>query len=1684
VVPPVWRMLSALEDSGVENPLAVYVRNVPILLLSDNKFKALISNWRGVDKEISSCFTNKKNCTWNGWAVVHFTTESYRNAFLEDENQHYVRDTAGTLHKLKVTKWFEKSNTNLQKSSTTTRPIPFFKADLFSGREILLDEFERSCNDSSIQSFKGVIQSYAVDSAGLGHNGFIQVKLSHQGQTVTESVLFHSESFWLCSVHTRCNGVTDCVKKCGVDDLLPQKLKVGTELYFTARKIPTGIVSSCRFQAKSVWQGDKNQPNIISPPSSRTLDTYLEDYIQQRRDENKPRENSFTTVNGQQAANSRQKPLQGSLLQLNSTLDKNITFKVQKKPVPSNFAQAVASVPVLKVSEAADVVEKGKVEAFPTPDEVVISVSGYGRFTLNKHHFEGSFQDLRSVLRHDSNLVVALSHDSSSGKKPKYVVIRAFPQTQITKFNARQRSQSDTPSVNEQVPTTGDCSDSVYSKGESFHEINLEDLDKYYDTFPKISEYLQKEIPLVLPNISSNSNIIALLANEIIYSTEESNEVEILEKFFKIHTIDEQPKKQFISDFVNFRKLQQHTASDCNIEVNSPPKDGGIAEDVLAASQQFLAWIEQSQIRDKERVNLYQEFFSFTEPGIVWLNFLNNPSMQQNQRFLIDDMIGYWQYVKLENWLLGKEMSLILKEFEKGLIDDTNLYKVHLERASPLLSEYSPLDGNNSTTTERPTGSDSEAKLTAARLTPNHDKIPTDKVDAESNEAFSRNLNDEMRNGYETAERSFVDDIKIFSTLRLTEIETEFVKSKEKEGETHSFILRVIILLRKTKINLSDLVQMYQDHLRLSNKPRNKEFNAKVQTFLNMKADQKVLDDTNVFIRNNKDLKVKENTRMSCKKIEKYIPMLTASLCGFIFQQAKLRATHPIGGSTNRRNSGSVSSQLGQNDDFQDIKQYLQQSNQMALCDSMISTLKRKNVTMEKLKDIFEECREGGVFQWNLEISRLMLNPPMGLTIFKISETLMDVMKTLYTEKGLGLPGTSELKLNAPQSLLSCYESGEVKAVLSRADKGDLEDALLEGSEVIRNLNSYWNDPSEENNDIFARISAIIWKECQVENRKLENDISELYKKVGFDKNSIHYLQKLLSSWATVLEKSETMKINSLAVFNLLKLTLASFDPNIYEEIQEGPGYIYEKTFLNIANNKHLYSCEGFVSGKLGPFLLVQTKFCVVLAHPLVFFTAAHEDLVLDADVDCLALNTMVRLHSAPVFDNQGQLVCHIALLAWEVIVNEGGSLQGEPPNTGVLLPFHRHFYDEVKEMAKAAMEGMSLSGLSHFGTTEQIDAYDALWFDEKLSSNQPVPQNTLKEVQVMFVLHYLGFVDSGYYLRIVFETLEHMPDAVLNHDEFIGRFERFMLGNREVEKMLVLYDSLLKQHGADAVLDKFLRRYPSKLFNRNHEKNDSLEEQGKTKQDEPDDNLNNHDDQDENVEEEPTEDANNPPTVRIEDKTLSLDDYMKITDLKLDRLNTAVERLFQLFQEGMFSLDQRVQALEKATSVGSKEASETSAPCERQYVKICLVEDGEVEELPTNSDGLLPHATVRASFEGISALKYRVSGSQRTWRSLVLEKDLFHPPEDGWADRVYLASFPTGNNFTYPGGATRLMGSQLPVGAPQNSRMSSLSQLLVRQPSASIWGSSPAPILGGISPVGLDFQDPSSFNLHNSQLS
>ena len=106
---------------------------------------------------------------------------------------------------------------------------------------------------------------------------------------------------------------------------------------------------------------------------------------------------------------------------------------------------------------------------------------------------------------------------------------------------------------------------------------------------------------------------------------------------------------------------------------------------------------------------------------------------------------------------------------------------------------------------------------------------------------------------------------------------------------------------------------------------------------------------------------------------------------------------------------------------------------------------------------------------------------------------------------------------------------------------------------------------------------------------------------------------------------------------------------------------------------------------------------------------------------------------------------------------------------------------------------------------------------------------------------------------------------------------------------------------------------------------------------------------------------------------------------------------------------------------------------------------------------------TVAALFGGTSALKYKLgSGGKSCWRALLLEDEVYHPPDDGWADRVYTCTQPQLKTVK-----TETSSELTPVSTPAEVRQSSAvysgplpSSSLVSPfiaglpPMAQIWGS------------------------------
>ena len=119
---------------------------------------------------------------------------------------------------------------------------------------------------------------------------------------------------------------------------------------------------------------------------------------------------------------------------------------------------------------------------------------------------------------------------------------------------------------------------------------------------------------------------------------------------------------------------------------------------------------------------------------------------------------------------------------------------------------------------------------------------------------------------------------------------------------------------------------------------------------------------------------------------------------------------------------------------------------------------------------------------------------------------------------------------------------------------------------------------------------------------------------------------------------------------------------------------------------------------------------------------------------------------------------------------------------------------------------------------------------------------------------------------------------------------------------------------------------------------------------------------------------------------------------------------------------------------------------------------------MPTNSQGLLPQATVTALFPATTAIKFRMektgsSGSgSKTWRALLLEDELYHPPSDtGWGDTVYTCTQPSSKTSS-----TKAQAARSSEATGSSSFMESQPLFTGRDPSSLIPAVGPGPLFGG----------------------
>ena len=130
-------------------------------------------------------------------------------------------------------------------------------------------------------------------------------------------------------------------------------------------------------------------------------------------------------------------------------------------------------------------------------------------------------------------------------------------------------------STEEAAPTTNSWEELDHSAYEPFKieddadhdadasEIDLDELDKYYDELHQIINYLETELPKVIPTIANNATCFQSLANKVLAAPRNAEaESKVLENFLLYHSVPPRIKVLFTSEYVKFRKFTTPKTND------------------------------------------------------------------------------------------------------------------------------------------------------------------------------------------------------------------------------------------------------------------------------------------------------------------------------------------------------------------------------------------------------------------------------------------------------------------------------------------------------------------------------------------------------------------------------------------------------------------------------------------------------------------------------------------------------------------------------------------------------------------------------------------------------------------------------------------------------------------------------------------------------------------------------------------------------------------------------------------------------------------------------------------------------------------------------------------------------------------------------------------------------------------
>ena len=280
-----------------------------------------------------------------------------------------------------------------------------------------------------------------------------------------------------------------------------------------------------------------------------------------------------------------------------------------------------------------------------------------------------------------------------------------------------------------------------------------------------------------------------------------------------------------------------------------------------------------------------------------------------------------------------------------------------------------------------------------------------------------------------------------FASLELSPLEREFADFLDSAKETSSYSLRCLVLLRRAEVRLSGLVSLH--HRLVEEKAHPRELQQRLHSLLERRAGQRELDGTLQWVANEGG--GKEHVPSSHRRIDKFLPLIMQSLTSFLMAKAggrrdvagkeskeetRLSKRQGVGNirtdergrhhesreeeqqrrrdpepvqleerqqqqnptreqEDNSTRPSSSSSSLGDLSSFGSWLELALASGRVSLppsanVESVLWSLRARGTDLASLHGMWA----GGAFGWQLRVSQLNLQPPIGVSVPEVADWL------------------------------------------------------------------------------------------------------------------------------------------------------------------------------------------------------------------------------------------------------------------------------------------------------------------------------------------------------------------------------------------------------------------------------------------------------------------------------------------------------------------------------------------------------------------------------------------------------------------------------------------------------------------------------------------------------------------------